>query len=131
MPGGLRVWRAGSGSPKRNSSAPSSAPLQDYEAAGLRVRVVHPFHPWRGRELESVRRQRTRVTDRVLVRGPGGDVVWLPASWTDVVAPDPFVVVSGGRVPFRTADLLAAAELVACLASGDGRGDGSVSGIMS
>ncbi len=40
--------------------------------------------------------------------------------WTDVVAGDPFVVVSAGRSPFRTADLLELAELVGELRQGAG-----------
>jgi hypothetical protein len=36
----------------------------------------------------------------------------LPASWTDVEAPDAFVVVSAGRSLFRPEDLLALADLV-------------------
>jgi hypothetical protein len=35
----------------------------------------------------------------------------LPASWTDVVAPDPFVVLSAGRSHFRPEDLLQLALL--------------------
>jgi len=67
----------------------------------------------------------------VSVRGPGGDVVSLPAGWTDAVAPDPFVVVAAGRAPFRTADLLAAADLVARLRGRRSAGAGSVNGIVS
>jgi hypothetical protein len=44
----------------------------------------------------------------------------LPAEWTDVVLEDPFVVVSAGRSPFRTADLLKLAELVGELRQGAG-----------
>jgi hypothetical protein len=36
----------------------------------------------------------------------------LPATWTDVVAPDPFMVVSVGRAHFRPADLLQLAALL-------------------
>ena len=36
----------------------------------------------------------------------------LPADWTDLVAPDPFVAVSAGRSPFRPADLLQLAALL-------------------
>jgi Family of unknown function (DUF5372) len=39
----------------------------------------------------------------------------LPASWTDAVAEDLFVAVAAGRSPFRTADLLELAGLVARL----------------
>jgi hypothetical protein len=35
----------------------------------------------------------------------------MPASWTDVAAPDPFVVVAAGRAHFRTTDLLALVRL--------------------
>ena len=93
--------------------------------------MVHPFHPWSGREFEFVQRRRTWDGDRVSVRGPGGDVVSLPAGWTDAVAPDPFVVVAAGRAPFRTADLLAAADLVARLRGRRSAGAGSVNGIVS
>ena len=96
-----------------------------------RVRVVHPFHPWSGREFEFVQRRRTWDVDRVFFRVPGGDVVSLPATWTDAVAPDPFAVVAAGRAPFRTADLLAAADLVARLRGRRSAGAGSVNGIVS
>jgi hypothetical protein len=43
-------------------------------------------------------------------------LVALPAAWTDVVEPDPFVVIGGGRCYFRLEDLLALADLV-----GEGR----------
>ena len=36
----------------------------------------------------------------------------MPASWTDIVAEDPFVAVAAGRAPFRAADLLKLATAV-------------------
>jgi hypothetical protein len=55
----------------------------------------------------------------VFFREPGqARVRSLPADWTDLVAPDPFVVVSAGRSPFRPADLL---QLAALLHDLDGR----------
>jgi hypothetical protein len=36
----------------------------------------------------------------------------MPASWTDVVAPDPVVALSAGRSPFRLDDLLELTRLV-------------------
>jgi len=36
----------------------------------------------------------------------------LPASWTDAVAPDPFVVVADGRSPVRIDDMLRLALLL-------------------
>jgi hypothetical protein len=41
----------------------------------------------------------------------------VPAGWTDVIAPDPFVVVAAGRSPLRVAELLALAALVEDLGS--------------
>ena len=78
-----------------------------------------------------MQRRRTWDVDRVFFRVPGGDVMSLPAAWTDAVAPDPFAVVAAGRAPFRTADLLAAADLVARLRGRRSAAAGSVNGIMS
>ena len=43
----------------------------------------------------------------------------LPAGWTDVEGPDPFVALAGGRAFFRVADLQALAAVVHEL-SGEG-----------
>jgi len=93
--------------------------------------VVHPFHPWAGREFEFVQRRRTWDVDRVFFRVPGAGVMSLPARWTDAVAADPFVVVAAGRAPFRTEDLLAAAELVATVRCGRPGAARPVKGILS
>ena len=52
----------------------------------------------------------------------GGELVSLPAEWTDVVVPDLFVVVAAGRSPFHVADLLELARLVEELAARRQRG---------
>lgn len=78
-----------------------------------------------------MQRRRTWDVDRVFFRVPGAGVMSLPAGWTDAVAADPFVVVAAGRVPFRTADLLGAAELVAAVRGGRPGAAGSVRGILS
>jgi len=50
---------------------------------------------------------------RVFFREPGQTRMRsLPATWTDVVAVDPFVVVSAGRSYFRPEDLLRLALLL-------------------
>ncbi len=74
--------------------------------------MTHPFHPWSGREFEFAGRRRCWDLDRVYFYGSGGELACLPAEWTDAVPADPFVLVAAGRVPFRTGDLLAVAELV-------------------
>jgi hypothetical protein len=69
------------------------------------VRVTHPFHPLAGEKLEFVKRRKNWRADRVYVFDAAGELVSLPAEWTDVVAADPFVVVAGGAlaVPHRRA----------------------------
>ena len=77
--------------------------------------MTHPFHPLAGREFEFVKRRKNWRQDRVYIYDAAGKLVSLPAEWTDVVAADPFVVVSAGRSPFHVAGLLELSELVARL----------------
>lgn len=74
--------------------------------------MTHPFHPLAGQEFEFVKRRKNWQLDRVYYFDAVGELATLPAEWTDVVAPDPFVVIASGRAPFRTEDLLALTELV-------------------
>ncbi len=60
------------------------------------MRVTHPFHPLCGQEFEFVKRRRNWRQDRVYFYDGAGELVSLPAEWTDVVAADPFVVVAAG-----------------------------------
>jgi hypothetical protein len=55
----------------------------------------------------------------VLIRERSGTERWLPATWTDIVPPDPYVAVSAGRSMFRVVDLVALVELVRGLASAE------------
>ena len=70
-----------------------------------------------GRELEFVKRRRNYGDDLVYVYGVDGELLPLPAQWTDAVPPDPFVEAAAGRAPFRAEDLLELAGRVAELAS--------------
>src|SRR5712691_9819120 len=117
MRGALRVWRCGSGSLTWRSIESSTTHEPVDQAGPERVRVVHPFHPWFGRDLEFVKRRRNWRADRVYVFGDAGELVSLPVEWTDLALADPFVVVAAGRAPFRTADLLKLADEVARLRS--------------
>jgi len=84
-----------------------------------RFRVTHPFHPLSGQEYELVGFAHTWGEHRVFFREPGRTRVRsLPATWTDVVGPDPFLVLSAGRSSFRPENLLQLALLVRELQDG-------------
>lgn len=55
--------------------------------------------------------------DRVYFYNHEQQLIALPASWTDVIAVDPFVAVAEGRSLFRAEDLLDLAALVGRLRS--------------
>ncbi|MGW4126339.1 DUF5372 family protein [Nocardia sp. NPDC004711] len=74
--------------------------------------MTHRFHPLFGREYEFVEHRLNWGEDRVSMRDEDGRLFSLPAGWTDVAAPDPFVVIAEGRCPFTTSGLLALAELI-------------------
>ncbi|HKX27959.1 MAG TPA: DUF5372 family protein [Blastocatellia bacterium] len=77
--------------------------------------MTHPFHPLTGSEFELVTYRHNWGKDRVYFHDSDGKLSAVPAAWTDVIAPDPFVAVSAGRSLFRLDDLLRLAELVASL----------------
>jgi hypothetical protein len=67
----------------------------------------------KGEEYELVGFTHTWGERRVFFPKPADQRVYsLPASWTDVEEPDPFVVMSAGRSLFRPADLLTLADLL-------------------
>ena len=76
-------------------------------------RVTHPFHPLSGQIFQLVTVRHSWGEDRVYYHDAQGVLVSMPASWTDVVAPDPVVALSAGRSPFRLDDLLELTRLVA------------------
>ena len=82
------------------------------QAPAGRVRVTHWFHPLSGQSFEFVKRLQTWQSDLVYFLDSAGELVSMPAAWTDLVAPDPFVVVAAGRAAFRAGDLAELAELV-------------------
>lgn len=82
--------------------------------------MIHPFHPLTGREFELVGYAHTWGEERVFYREPGSEVVRsLPASWTDVEGPDPFIELGEGRSYFRVDDLLDLAGLLRELIRGE------------
>ena len=76
------------------------------------VRVTHPFHPLSGRELACVGERYNRYGRRLLLRVDDVTVCSVPPQWTDLVAPDPEIVLGKHRALFRVADLFELARLV-------------------
>jgi hypothetical protein len=85
------------------------------------VRVTHPFHPLSGQLLVCVGERYNRYGTRLLLRVDEDHVCSVPRQWTDVVAPDPEVVIGGGRALMRVADLLELADLVSRLVEQEAR----------
>jgi hypothetical protein len=65
-----------------------------------------------GREFALLSYRKNWGEDRVFFHNGGDALMSLPAGWTDVLSPDPFVAISRGRSPFRTDDLLELAEVL-------------------
>src|ERR1700728_4644374 len=101
-------------------------------AATRLVRVTHPFHPLNGRQLVCVGERYNRYGTRLLLRVDEEHVCSVPRPWTELVAPDPKVVLAEGRAPFRVVDLLELADLVSRLVEGEARPDmvGSPQGLL-
>jgi hypothetical protein len=76
------------------------------------VRVTHPFHPLSGGEFACVGERYNRYGKRLLIRVDDVTVRSVPPQWTDLVPPDPEIVMGGHRGLFRMADLLELAKLV-------------------
>jgi len=80
-----------------------------------RFRVIHPFHPWFGREFELFDYRHSWSEDRVYYLDEKGDLGRIPTRYTDLRAEDPFVVMAAGRCHFRCEDLLELSRLLARL----------------
>jgi len=82
------------------------------------VRVTHRFHPLSGRSFEFVEHRHNWGEDRVYLRDDAGVLIGVPAGWTDLAPPDPFVVIAAGRCPFPVGALVALAALIEGSAAG-------------
>jgi len=78
-------------------------------------RITHPFHPLHGRQFSLVTVRNNWGEDRVYYEGSDGRLVSIPAAWTDVVTPDPLVILSASRSAFRLEDLLELTRLLIAL----------------
>ena len=68
--------------------------------------------------------RRTWGEDRAYYHDKKGKLSSFPARWTSVVPPEPFVVVAGGRSPFRLTDLLELSRLLKAISPEEGAGEG-------
>jgi len=96
-------------------SALSNAPLTNNEAGTFKV--IHPFHPLYGQSFTLITHTHAWGQDRVYYQDNSGKLCSLPASWTSVLPPDPVIVISGGRSPFRLCDLLDLSRLLSDISS--------------
>jgi Family of unknown function (DUF5372) len=84
-------------------------------------RITHPFHPLHGRSFTLVTYRFNWGEQRVYFHDDQGQLVAIPASWTDVFPLDPVISLGAGRSPFRAHDLLELAQLLCCLQQGGAR----------
>ena len=77
--------------------------------------MTHPYHPLSGHEFELAACWHTWGEHRVYFKDQMGELRSLPARWTSVAAPDPYVEMSAGRSYFRVEDLLILVGLVRML----------------
>ena len=69
--------------------------------------MIHPYHPLCGQTFELAAQSREFGEERVFYREPNGRMRFLPARWTSLAAPDPFVIAAAGRAHFgRTRSVL-------------------------
>jgi len=93
----------------------SNAPLTNDEAETFKV--IHPFHPLHGQTFTLIAYKHAWGENRVYYHNDSGKLCSLPASWTSVLPPDPVIIISGGRSPFRLSDLLELSRLLSAISS--------------
>jgi len=99
-------------------TSPPPAACSSTQSAGASVpamrlvRITHPFHPLSGREVACVGERYNRYGRRLLLRVDDVTVCSVPLQWTDLVAPDPEIVIGEYRALLRVADLLELERLV-------------------
>ncbi len=74
--------------------------------------MTHPFHPLFGREFSVVTFRSGLGAHRVYFHDDEGRLRFLPAEWTSLLPPDPFLEFSRGRAFFDVAGLLELAHFL-------------------
>jgi hypothetical protein len=70
-----------------------------------------------GREFTIATRRQFWGDERLLFYDDQRALASIPLAWTSLARPDPFVVLSAGRSPFRLEDLIELARLVSRMGS--------------
>jgi hypothetical protein len=74
--------------------------------------VTHPFHPHFGQVRDIFERRITWGEDRVFFRDENARLKTIPAAWTSVGVPDPFIVMAAGTSRLHFAHLLELSSLL-------------------
>ena len=75
--------------------------------------ITHPFHPLTGQRFPLVAERLAWGERRAFFLDPAsGQVRSLPAAWTSLAPPDPFLHLAAGRVIMRLVDLRVLAGLL-------------------
>lgn len=85
--------------------------------------VTHPFHPLYNQQFEILNYRHNWGEYRVTFYQTPDQVRTLPAAWTNLVPPNPGVVLAAGRTPFQVTDLLALTQLIQRIEQGQKEGD--------
>ena len=108
-----RRWLPAAIQSVHDRAACTSIKNADVSIAGTRlVRVTHPFHPLSGQQLVCRGERYNRYGMTLLLETKDGSVCSVPPQWTDLVAPDPEIVMGERRALFRMVDLLELTLLV-------------------
>jgi hypothetical protein len=83
-----------------------------------KIKITHPFHPLSGQEFELVDYRHNWGENRVYFYDKTEHLFSIPADWTDIVLPDPFVEISEGRSFFRLEDLFRLCQIIENIAGG-------------
>ena len=98
--------------PVGGSSGQSRRTTPGKSGSGAFFHITHPFHPLAGQELERASGPPHESHRLVWFHTADGRLSPIPLAFTDLVEPDPFVVVSAGRAHLGVKDLLRLAEFV-------------------
>jgi hypothetical protein len=85
--------------------------------------MTHPFHPLSGHQLVCVGERYNRYGMTLLLESDDGAIYSVPPQWTDLVSPDPEIVMGKGRALYRVVDLLELALLMDRLRHGETSGE--------